>query len=79
VVPVEHEPGATQLSPEILDVPRDELQRMDVELQGIILGVDAERVEADRLEHGVPLKALESSMDVVPREREEVADVQPLR
>ena len=33
----------------------------------------------DRLEDRVPLEPLESSVYVVAREREEVADVQPLR
>jgi hypothetical protein len=45
----------------------------------VVLRVDPERVVAQRLEHRVPLKPLKSSIDVVAREREEVADVQPLR
>ena len=45
----------------------------------VILRVNPERVIAQRLEHRVPLEPLKSSMDVVPREREEVTDVQTLR
>ena len=52
---------------------------MRADLEREVLGVDAERVEAERLEDRVPLQPLESSIDVVAREREEVADVQPLR
>ena len=48
------------------------------DLQREVLGVNPERVEAHRLEHRVPLQPLESSIDVVAREREEVADMQPL-
>ena len=51
---------------------------MGPDLEREVLGVDPERVEAQRLEDRVPLQPLESSIDVVAREREEVADVQPL-
>ena len=52
---------------------------MGADLEGEILGVNPERVEAERLEDRVPLEPLESSIDVVAREREEVADVQSFR
>jgi hypothetical protein len=52
---------------------------MDADLEREILRVDAERVEADRLENRVPLLPAESSLDVVAGERVQVADVQPLR
>ena len=76
VRPVDHEPNAAQLAPEVLDVARDQLHRVDADLERIVLRVDAERVEPERLEHRVSLETLESSIDVVPREREHVADVQ---
>ncbi len=76
--PVDHQPGALELAAEVVDVPRDQLRRMHADLEREVLGVDAERVEAERLEDVVPLQPLESSIDVVAREREEVADVQPL-
>jgi hypothetical protein len=78
VAPVHHEPGALQLPAEVVDVARDQLCRMDANLDGEVLRVDAERVVAERLEDGVPLQPLESSIDVVPREREEVAHMEPL-
>jgi hypothetical protein len=40
--------------------------------------VDAERVEAERLEHGVPLQAHEAAVHVGAREGEQVPHVQPL-
>ena len=57
---------------------RNEVGRVRADLEGEILGVDSERVEAEGLEHRVPLEPLESSIDVIAREREEVADVKPL-
>ena len=52
---------------------------MHAHLEGEVLRVDAERVVPQGLEHGVPLQPLEPPVDVVPRERIEVADVQPFR
>jgi hypothetical protein len=52
---------------------------MLADLEGVILGVDAEGIVAQGLENGVPLKPLESSIDVIAREREQVAHVQPFR
>ena len=76
VLPVDHEPDAAQLPSEVLDVARNQLHRVDADLQRIVLRVDAERVEPDRLEHRVSLETLESSINVVAREREHVANVQ---
>ena len=77
VLPVDHEADATQLAAEVLDVLRDQPHRVPADLQGVVLRVDAEGVEPNGLEHAVPLQPLKSSMDVGPREREDVADVQP--
>ena len=77
--PVDHQPRAFQLTAEVLDVARNQLARMNADLERVILGVDPERVEAHRLEDRVPLQPLESSIDVVAREREEVADMQSFR
>jgi hypothetical protein len=79
VPPVDHEPRSLQLAAEVLDVPRNEIGGVDPDLQRVVLRVDAEGVEANGLEHRVPLETLESSIDVVSGEREEVADVQSLR
>ena len=79
VPPVHHQAGALELPAEVGDVARNQLGRVDADLDREVLGVDAEGVVADRLEDCVPLQPLESSMDVVAREREEVAHVEPLR
>jgi hypothetical protein len=52
---------------------------MCADLQRKILGVDPERVESKGFEDRVPLEPLESSVYVIARKREEVANVQPLR
>ena len=52
------------------------MRGVDADFQGMILGVNPEGVIAERLEDRVPLQSLESSIYVVPREREEIADVQ---
>jgi hypothetical protein len=78
VAPVNHQAGTLKLAPEVVDVSGNEVGGMRADLQREILRVNAECIEADRLEDGVPLESLESSVNVVPREREEVADVQPL-
>src|SRR2546430_13371433 len=51
VTPVEHAPEAPQLPAEGLDVLRDELRGMRADRERVVLGVNAERVEPDRLEH----------------------------
>ena len=79
VAPVHHQPRALHLPAEVVDIPGNELARMHADLDRVILGVNAECVKAEGLEYGVPLKPLESSMDVISREREEVAHMQPLR
>src|SRR5256884_2762680 len=53
VTPVEHAPEAPQLPAEGLDVLRDELRGMRADRERVVLGVNAERVEPDRLAHGV--------------------------
>ena len=63
---------------EVGDVARDQLGRMLADLEGKILGVDAEGIEADRLEDLVPLHPLEATEDIGAGEGEEIADVQPL-
>ena len=78
MLPVDHETHAPQLAAEVLDVLRNEPHRVPAHLQGVVLRVDPEGVEANRLEHAVPLQPLKSSMDVGAREREDVPDVQPL-
>ena len=57
---------------------RDQLGRVDPDLEGEVLGVDAEGIEAHRLEDLVAPQPLEAAVDVGAGEGEEVADVQPL-
>jgi hypothetical protein len=78
VVPVHHQAHARELLTEPGDVPGDELRRVRVHLERVVLGVDTERVEPDRLEDVVALEAPEPSVDVRADEREHVPDVQPL-
>ena len=78
MVPVEHQAEPLELLPEPRDVGRDELRRMGIDLDGVILGVNAERVKAHRLEDVPPLEPLESPVDVGSHERESVPHVQPL-
>ena len=51
---------------------------MNALLQGEVLGVDTERIEADRLEDLLTGEALEASVDVRARERKDIAHVEPL-
>ena len=51
---------------------------MNALLQGEVLGVDPERIEADRLEDLLTGEALEASVHVRARERKDVAHVEPL-
>ena len=75
MAPVEHAAEATQLAAERLDVLGDELRRVGADLERVVLGVDPERVEPDRLEHGVPLEPAEAPIDVRAREGEHVPHV----
>ena len=79
VVPVVHAAEALQLAREVGDVPRDEFVRVGPYLEGVVLRVDAERVEAHGLEHVLaaqpPVPAVRVRADV----RVHVPDVQPLR
>ena len=77
--PIDHQPRALQLPAEVCDVARNQLARVNTDFECVILRVDAKCVKAHRLENRVPLKPLESSIDVIAREREKVADMQPFR
>ncbi len=76
--PGEHPAHADELAGEVRDVARNEFGGVDPDLQGEVLGVNPEGVEADRLEDVPPLHPLEAAEDVGAGEGEEVADVQPL-
>jgi hypothetical protein len=76
--PIDHQPGAFQLPPKVVDVLRDQLHRIDAQFEGIVLRVDAEGVVPHRLEDRVPHLPHEAPMHVVAGEREQIADVQPL-
>ena len=79
VGPVEHGSDAAQL---LLAVPSGglggELHRVDVELQGEVLGVDAEGVEAHRLKDLVAAHPQEPRAGVGAAVRVDMADVEPL-
>ena len=77
-IPVVHEPHSLQLAGEVRDVTRDQLSRMDALLEGEILRVDAERIEADRLEDIQALKLLIAAVDVGSGKSVDVADMEPL-
>ena len=79
VVPIQHEPDPFELLAKPHDVRRNQLRRMGVDAERVVLRVNAERVEPDRLKHIPPLKPAEASVDVTPDEREHVPYVQPLR
>ncbi len=76
-VPVVHETHPPELASEVLNVAWDELHRVYAQLQGEVLRVDAESVEADGLEDVVPLQPLETAVDVRAREGVHVPHVQP--
>src|SRR5689334_23986995 len=50
--------------------------RMLAHFESKVLRMNPECVIAERLEHVVSLKPLESSINVVPREREEIPDME---
>ncbi len=77
VPPREHPPHPRQLAGEVGDVARNQLGRVHPNLDGEVLGMDPEGVEADRLEHLVALHPLEPAEDIGAREREEIPHVQP--
>ena len=78
LAPVNHQAGALKLPPEVFDVSRSQRGGVDTDLDGVILSLDAEAVEADRFEDGFALLPLEPPVDIRAGEREQVADVQPL-
>ena len=78
LLPIKHETGTRQLRPESIDISRRQLGRVPSPLDRVVLGLDPEAVEADWFEDGASLQPLESAMDIRSREREQVADVQPL-
>src|SRR6267154_2038471 len=49
---------------------------MHPDLEGIVLRMNPEGVISERLEHVVSHEPLESSMNVVPRERKKIPDVE---
>ena len=51
VFPIDHQPHPLQLLAKPFDIPRNELPRVRVHLEGVVFRVDAERVEAEGLEH----------------------------
>jgi hypothetical protein len=65
--PVVHQAGTPELTLEVRDVPRDELHRMDADLQRVILRVDSERIKADRLEDVLPPESAIAAIDVRSR------------
>ena len=71
--------GPLHLTAEVVDIARYQLARVNSDLDREVFGMDSERVESERLEDGVPLQTLESSMDVVSGEREQIPHMQPLR
>src|SRR2546427_106777 len=78
VAPVEHPAEAPQLAPEVLDVLWDQPRRIGADRERVVLRVDPERIEADRLEHVVALQPLEAAVDVRAGEGEHVPHVQSL-
>ena len=61
VAPVDHQADALELRAEVLDVARDQLGGVRPDLEREVLGVDAEGVEAQRLEDVVALPAAGSA------------------
>jgi hypothetical protein len=78
VAPVEHAADAFELPPEVRDVPRNQLRRIDADLDGVVLTVDAERVVADGFEDLIALQPFEPAVHVAAGEGEHVPHVQPL-
>ena len=78
MVPVEHPTDLPELAGEVGHVRRNEVHRVNALLQGEVLGVDTERIEADRLEDLFTGEAVEASVYVRTRERKDVAHVEPL-
>src|SRR5690606_1016322 len=68
----------SQLASEVGNVARDQFARVNPDLDGVVLRVNTERVEADRLEDVEALHPLEAAVDVGARESEQVPDVKPL-
>ena len=79
VPPVHHQPRAFKLSLEVGNVARDQIHRMHAYLEGVVLRMNPECVITERLEHVVSDEALESSINVVPSEGEEIPDVEAFR
>ncbi len=76
IAPIDHESCPFELSPEVGDVAGNEIHRMLPDLEGVVLRMNPEGVVPERLEHVVSHEPLESSMNVVPRERKKIPDVE---
>ncbi len=74
--PVPGGPHARELAAEVHDRPVHQGRRVDTGLHGIVLGVDAEGVEAHGLEHPPAPHAHVASVGVGPRVGAHVTDVQ---
>ena len=75
MTPIVHAAKPAELAAEGGDVLGDQLGRIRADIERVVLGMDAERIESHRLEHVVALEPLEPAVDVRAREREHVADV----
>ena len=78
VVPVEHPADAPQLPREVSDVLGDEVHRIDALLEGEVLRVDPEGVEADGFEDVPSGQALKTPVHVGAGERVDVAHMESL-
>ena len=76
--PVERQAERLELALETRDVLLGHLGRMDVVFDGIVLGRQAERVPAHRIEHIIALHALLARDDIQRGVRARMADVQAL-
>ena len=78
VIPVEHGAEQPQLASEVGDTARHQARRVLAHPQREVLGVDAECVEADRLEDIVPAQPAVSPVDVRSAEGEDISEMQSL-
>src|SRR5437667_1640458 len=79
VAPVEHAAEPPELAAERGDVLGDELGGVRADRERVVLRVDAEGVEPDRLEHVVALEPAEPAVNIRAGERKHVPYVQPFR
>ena len=77
IAPIRHQPDPLELAAEPLDVARNQLGRMRSDLQGEVLRVDAERVEAQGLEDVGAAQPPVAALNIGAHERKDVPDVQP--